>query len=83
MTKVSLVSLGCPKNLVDSEGALGELVQAGHELVIDQSSADVIIVNTCGFIESAREESIEAILGALEHKESGGCKAVIVMGCLS
>lgn len=83
MAKVSLVSLGCPKNLVDSEGALGEVVQAGHELITDQSRADVIIVNTCGFIESARAESVEAILGALECKESGSCKAVVVIGCLA
>lgn len=83
MAKVSLVSLGCPKNLVDSEGALGEIVQAGHEIIIDQGRADVIMVNTCGFVESAREESIEAILDALEYKDTGVCKAVIVMGCLS
>ncbi|MCE5323030.1 30S ribosomal protein S12 methylthiotransferase RimO [bacterium] len=83
MAKVSLVSLGCPKNLVDSEGALGEIAQAGHEIIIDQGRADVILVNTCGFIESAREESVEAILEALEYKDSGTCKAVIVIGCLS
>lgn len=83
MAKVSLVSLGCPKNLVDSEGALGEIVQAGHQIVGDQSQADVIVVNTCGFIESAREESVEAILEALEYKETGPCKAVVVIGCLA
>ncbi|MCE5313491.1 MAG: 30S ribosomal protein S12 methylthiotransferase RimO [Armatimonadota bacterium] len=83
MAKVSLISLGCPKNLVDSEGALGEVVQAGHEITTSQSGADVIIVNTCGFIEDAREESVEAILNALEYKDSGDCKAVIVIGCLS
>ena len=83
MARVSLVSLGCPKNLVDSEGALGEIAEAGHEIITDQGRADVILINTCGFIESAREESIEAILDALEYKDSGVCKAVIVMGCLS
>lgn len=83
MAKVSLVSLGCPKNLVDSEGALGEIVGAGHEIVTDESSADVIVVNTCGFVESARQESMEAIREALEHKKSGNCKAVVVIGCLS
>lgn len=83
MAKVSLVSLGCPKNLVDSEGALGEIAAAGHTIVTDESSADVIIVNTCGFIESARAESIEAIHEALEYKKSGNCRAVIVIGCLS
>ena len=83
MARVSLVSLGCPKNLVDSEGALGEIAQAGHVIIADNTCADVIIVNTCGFIESAREESVEAICEALEHKESGSCKAVIVIGCLA
>ena len=83
MARVSLVSLGCPKNLVDSEGALGEIVRAGHEIVVDNFRADAIVVNTCGFIESARAESVEAVLEALEHKESGSCKAVIVIGCLA
>lgn len=78
-----MVSLGCPKNLVDSENALGEMVGAGHEIVADGSHADVIVINTCGFIESARQESIEAICDALEQKEHGNCRAVIVIGCLS
>ena len=77
------MSLGCPKNLVDSEGALGEIVGAGHEIVTDQARADVIVVNTCGFIESARQESIEAIGQALEYKKRGSCGAVVVIGCLS
>lgn len=83
MAKVSLVSLGCPKNLVDSEGALGEITRAGHQLETDSSRADVIVVNTCGFIESARSESEEAIWDAVGQKKSGRCKAVIVIGCLS
>lgn len=83
MARVGLVSLGCPKNLVDSEGALGEIVEAGHEIETDISRADVIVVNTCGFIESAREESVGAVQEALEHKKSGTCRAVIVIGCLS
>lgn len=83
MAKVSLVSLGCPKNLVDSEGALGEIARAGHEIVADSARADVIVVNTCGFVESARSESVEAILQALECKRSGACRAVLVIGCLS
>jgi len=83
LAKVSLVSLGCPKNLVDSEEALGEIVQAGHELVTDKSRAKVIVINTCGFIEAARAESVEAILDALEYKRAGNCAAVIVVGCLS
>ena len=83
MARVSLVSLGCPKNLVDSEGALGEITRAGHDLVTDSSRVDVIVVNTCGFIESARSESVEAVWDAVEQKKSGRCKAVIVIGCLS
>ena len=77
------MSLGCPKNLVDSEGALGEIAAAGHEIVADQALADVIVVNTCGFIESAREESTEAIAQAVKYKKRGSCKAVVVIGCLS
>lgn len=83
MAKVSLVSLGCPKNLVDSEGALAEIALAGHEIVVDNTLADVIVVNTCGFVESARLESGETIREALEHRRSGDCKAVVVIGCLS
>jgi len=82
LARVSLVSLGCPKNLVDSEGALGEIAGAGHEIVTDASRADVIVVNTCGFIESARQESNEAIREALAQKKSGSCRAVVVIGCL-
>ena len=83
MARVSLVSLGCPKNLVDSEGALGEIVGAGHEILTDRSRADVIVVNTCGFIASARQESLEAVREALEYKKRGSCRAVVVIGCLS
>ena len=77
------MTLGCPKNLVDSEGACAEIVRAGHELVVDRSRADVIVVNTCAFIESAREESVQAILEAVEEKRRGRCRAVVVIGCLS
>ncbi len=83
MARIGLISLGCPKNLVDSEGALGEIAQAGHEIVSDVSRADVIIINTCGFIDSAREESVQTILEALQYKQNGSCRAVIVIGCLS
>lgn len=83
MARVSLVSLGCPKNLVDSEGALGDIARAGHEIVTDSTRADVIVVNTCGFIESARQESVDAVLEAVELKNSGKCRAVVVIGCLS
>lgn len=83
MATVALVSLGCPKNLVDSEGACAELAAAGYELVVDEAQADVIVINTCGFIESAREESVEAISQAVERKRRGTCRAVVVIGCLA
>ena len=83
MARIALVSLGCPKNLVDSEGALGEIRQAGHDITTDQSRAQVIVINTCGFIESAKQESYEAIAEAAEHKARGRCQGVVVIGCLS
>jgi ribosomal protein S12 methylthiotransferase len=80
---VNLVSLGCPKNLVDSEMILGNLGSDGLVLTPAAGDADVIIVNTCGFIESAKEESIQAILEACEAKRhAGGAKKVVVAGCL-
>jgi len=83
MKKIALISLGCPKNQVDSEVMLGLLSARGYELVEDLSVADWIIVNTCGFIESAKEESIEAILEAAEYKQSGNCEKLAVTGCLA
>lgn len=81
--KIGVVSLGCAKNLVDTEIVLGFLTGAAHEIVSDPREAEIIIVNTCGFIESAKEESIDAILEMAEYKEVGNCKGLIVMGCLS
>jgi len=78
-----MVSLGCPKNQVDAEQMLGVLAGSGYEITADQSEADVIVVNTCGFIASAKEESIEAILEAASMKQRGSCKKVIVAGCLA
>jgi ribosomal protein S12 methylthiotransferase len=78
-----MVSLGCPKNQVDAEQMLGVLAGSGYEITADQAEADVIVVNTCGFIESAKEESIEAILEAASMKQRGACKKVIVAGCLA
>jgi ribosomal protein S12 methylthiotransferase len=78
-----MVSLGCPKNQVDAEQMLGVLAGSGYEITADQAEADVIVVNTCGFIESAKEESIEAILEAASMKKRGSCKKVIVAGCLA
>lgn len=81
--KVCLVSLGCPKNLVDSEVMLGILREAGAELTTDEALADVIVVNTCGFIGDAKEESIDAILALAERKKTGRCRRLIVAGCLT
>ena len=81
--KIGVVSLGCPKNLVDSEIMLGLIHEENFEITNDPSEAEIIIVNTCGFIESAKEESINTILQMAEYKKSGSCKYIIVTGCLS
>lgn len=81
--KIGVVSLGCPKNLVDSETMLGLIHEENYEITNDPSEAEIIIVNTCGFIESAKEESINTILHMAEYKKSGSCKYIIVTGCLS
>jgi len=80
--QIGFVSLGCTKNLIDSELMQGLLAAGGHTLVTDVEEAEVIIVNTCGFIQAAKEESIEAILAAAEHKKRR-CRQLIVAGCLS
>jgi ribosomal protein S12 methylthiotransferase len=80
--KVGFVSLGCPKNLVDSEVMMGLLARAGAELTTRAEDADVIVVNTCSFIESAQQESINTILEMAEHKTGGRAKKLIVAGCL-
>ncbi len=81
--KVALVPLGCPKNDVDSEVILGKLEEAGFRVVEDLGDAEVIIVNTCAFIDAAQDESVEAILDVADYKSSGRCKALICAGCLS
>ena len=81
--KIGLVSLGCPKNLVDSEVMLGLARDAGHELVQDAAAADVLVVNTCAFIDAAKQESIDAILEMARHKKDGACRRLIVTGCLA
>ena len=81
--KIGLVSLGCPKNLVDGEVMLGLALQAGHELTPDAGDADVIIVNTCAFIDNAKQESIDAILEMAQHKRDGQCSRLVVTGCLA
>ena len=80
--KYKLISLGCPKNLVDAEVMLGVLAQQGYEITTDEKAADVIIVNTCSFIKEAREESVDAILDLADRKSDGNCKTLIVAGCL-
>ncbi len=80
--KIGFVSLGCPKNLVDSEVMMGQLKQHGYELTTDREAADVIVVNTCGFIQSAKEESINTILEMSQLKDSGNLKRLVVAGCL-
>jgi ribosomal protein S12 methylthiotransferase len=79
----AFVSLGCPKNLVDSERMLGKLAQDGYTLVPDAAGADVVVVNTCGFIEPARQESLAVIREMLALKEQGQVGAVVVAGCLA
>lgn len=80
--KVSLVSLGCPKNLVDAEVMLGHLPQDRFEIVTDEARADIIIVNTCSFIQDAKEESVETILEVADYKKTGNCRLLVVTGCL-
>jgi len=82
MKKVGFVSLGCPKNLVDSEVMMGTLQQAGYEITSNSEEAETVVVNTCGFIESAKQESIDAILEATRSKQNGVTKRVVVAGCL-
>src|SRR5216110_3560975 len=80
--KIGMISLGCPKNLVDSEVMLGLAQQSGHQLTRDAAEADVLVVNTCGFIDKAKQESIDTILEMAELKTSGRCSRLVVTGCL-
>src|SRR5438094_3549844 len=79
----AFVSLGCPKNTVDSERMLGKLAQDGYGLTPDADGADVVVINTCGFIEPARQESLSVIREMLALKEQGRVGAVVVAGCLA
>lgn len=81
-TRVAFVSLGCAKNLVDSEKMLGQLAQAGCAITADEDDADVMVINTCGFLEAARAEADEVIREAVERKSAGAVKRVVVAGCL-
>ena len=80
--KIGFVSLGCPKNLVDSEVMMGQLVAKGHELTPHPDQADVLVVNTCSFIDPAKKESVDTILEMAEYKKIGRAKKLIVAGCL-
>ena len=82
MTKVGFVSLGCSKNLVDTEVMLRKLHDAGFEITPDETEAEIIVINTCGFIESAKQESIDNILDIAWLKKNGKCKYIIATGCL-
>ena len=81
--KIGMISLGCPKNLVDSEVMLGLAQQSGHELTRDAASADVLVVNTCAFIDKAKQESIDTILEMAELKKTGTCQRLVVTGCMA
>ncbi len=80
--KVSMVSLGCPKNLVDSEVILGHFPLDRYDITLNEAEADIIIVNTCAFIHDAKEESVDTILEVADYKENGNCKLLVVAGCL-
>ena len=80
---VGAVSLGCNKNRVDTETALGLLKQSGFLITSDPAEADILLVNTCGFIDSAKQESIDTILEMAEYKKTGRCRLLVVTGCLS
>ena len=81
--KIGMVSLGCPKNLVDSEVMLGLAQQSGHQLTRDAADADVLVVNTCAFIDKAKQESIDTILEMAELKKTGKCQRLVVTGCMA
>lgn len=81
--KILFISLGCDKNLADSEEMLGLLTAGGHEITDDETQADAIVINTCCFIKDAKEESVETILEMAEYKKTGSCHALVVTGCMA
>ena len=81
--RVAMIGLGCAKNQVDAETILGQLEQAGYPIVSDLNDAQIILINTCGFIQDAKEESIQAILDASMYKQNGSCRYLVALGCLS
>ena len=82
MKRVGVISLGCPKNLVDTEAMLGQLVDKGYSISANPAESEIVIINTCGFIEPAKKESIDTILRAAQLKEKDPDKKLIVAGCL-
>ena len=81
--KIAMINLGCPKNLVDSEVMLGLLAQQGFELSDEAEKAEVVVINTCGFIDAAKQESINTIIEYGKLKKDGNCRVLIAAGCLS
>ena len=81
--KILFISLGCDKNLSDSEEMLGLLTAKGHEIVDDEEAAEAVVVNTCCFINDAKEESVETILEMAELKKNGVCRVLVVTGCMA
>ncbi|MEG2207166.1 MAG: 30S ribosomal protein S12 methylthiotransferase RimO, partial [Clostridia bacterium] len=82
MATVGIVSLGCSKNRVDTELMLGILREHGYQLTADEREADILIVNTCGFIDPAKQESIDTLLSLAKYKKTGRCKLLVATGCL-
>src|SRR5437016_4367451 len=80
--RVAVVTLGCDKNTVDTERYVAQLAERGASYAVDMADADVIVVNTCGFIDAAKKESIDALVEAGRLKESGSCRAVVGVGCM-
>ena len=83
MTKVGFISLGCSKNQVDTEVMLKSLADAGYTIVSDETEADIVVINTCGFIESAKRESIDNILDVAWLKENRSLRGIVVTGCMA
>ena len=80
--RVALITLGCDKNTVDSERYLASLAEHGAVATDDLGEAEIIVVNTCGFIDAAKRESIDAIVDAARHKVTGNCQALVAIGCM-
>lgn len=83
MKKIGVISLGCDKNRIDTENMLAFLEKSGYTFTGDPADSDIIVINTCAFIDSAKQESIDTILEMSDYKQNGKCKCLIVSGCLS